>query len=626
LSEMQEINQQLYWDILPEQYGQSYANPTYAVQKLSGEYGQILSFLYTEWRAGIAYAFENRVHELTILHELFLQIYHCFEEDEEPNHGVLKDIVYWYASDYCDVFLAERVEEQINPERSFATDLIMNGNLEDDRYLYQFGEYITENELKTTAHLRSLSEETLQKMADVYTEGYRMGFINTGKDLSKKSVVNIHYRLGFEKVVRLAIANFAKMGLQPTAYRTAVSVITKREQYKTGYYGAVANKQYEYDHRSDQAIFMDKRYIERKLDVTKHVLEQNKELAAQHAGPAVIEIFGEEPFAPLANPEAISYSENQRALRVMYDSKQGQLVNQYIKGEERSFTIIAYPAPEIGPNYPEIFDEIVRINTLDAKLYERIQQTMIDALDQGEYVHILGKGENQTDLKVQLATLSDPEKETLFENCVADVNIPVGEVFTSPKLQGTDGILHVSKVYLEELQYRDLKITFTDGMVTDYSCANFAAEEEGKKFIFDNIMHNHKTLPLGELAIGTNTTAYVVAQKYGIEDKMPILIAEKMGPHFAIGDTCYNWSEDIKVYNPNGKEIIAKENTISALRKEDVAKAYFQCHTDITIPYEELEEISVFTKAGKRIILLADGKFVLAGTEALNEPFEEGKR
>ena len=102
---------------------------------------------------------------------------------------------------------------------------------------------------------------------------------------------------------------------------------------------------------------------------------------------------------------------------------------------------------------------------------------------------------------------------------------------------------------------------------------------------------------------------------------MPILIAEKMGPHFAVGDTCYSWSEDIRVYNPNGKEIVAKDNTVSMLRKEDVAKAYFQCHTDITIPYEELEEISVVTKDGNDIILLKDGRFVLEGTEALNEPF-----
>ena len=103
---------------------------------------------------------------------------------------------------------------------------------------------------------------------------------------------------------------------------------------------------------------------------------------------------------------------------------------------------------------------------------------------------------------------------------------------------------------------------------------------------------------------------------------MPILIAEKTGPHFAVGDTCYSWSEDIRVYNPNGKEIVAKDNSVSVNRKEDVSKAYFNCHTYITIPYEELEEICVVTKDGKHIILIKDGRFVLPGTEVLNQPLE----
>ena len=137
-------------------------------------------------------------------------------------------------------------------------------------------------------------------------------------------------------------------------------------------------------------------------------------------------------------------------------------------------------------------------------------------------------------MTVQLISLKDKSKETKFENCVADVNIPVGEVFTSPVLEGTKGTLHVSKVYLNGLQYKDLEFHFEDGRVTDYTCGNFASEEENKKYIYDNVLHNHESLPLGEFAIGTNTTAYVTAKKYGIEEKMPILIAEKTGPHFAV--------------------------------------------------------------------------------------------
>lgn len=623
LDELKRENESIYADVVGDQYDTSYANPAYAVSLFGEEIGQLLSFLYIELRGEIAYVYEQQVEYLAICNELFIEIYNCFEGTLTPDYKELKEIVYWYASDYCDVFVADRIEEQLNPECSFAADIVTKSNLNDLRYLYQYGEYVSENEWKTAEHLNTLPQKTIDQMADVYTEGYRIGFVNAGIDLSKKSVVNIRYTLGFERVIKKAIENFEQMGLRPTIYRAAVSVLTKRQHYKVGYYGAIANKQYEYDHRQDQGLFLDKKFMERKLDVMKNAYEKYRELAGEHAGPAVMEIFGEEPFAPVQKPESVVLTEKQEKLSVLFDSKSGQLTNQYIKGDERSFTIVAYPVPEIGAQYKEIFDEVIRINTLDANVYKNVQQALIDALDKGEYVHILGKDKNETDLKVQLYRLSDPAKETIFENCVADVNIPVGEVFTSPVLEGTNGVLNVSKVYLNELQYRDLKITFEDGKITEYTCSNFEDEEQSKKYIKSNILHNHDTLPLGEFAIGTNTTAYVVAKKYQIEDKMPILIAEKMGPHFAVGDTCYSWSEENKLYNPDGKEIVAKDNSVSILRKEDVSKAYFQCHTDITIPYEELEEIAVVTEKGERIMLLKDGHFVLSGTEILNEPLKE---
>jgi leucyl aminopeptidase (aminopeptidase T) len=223
---------------------------------------------------------------------------------------------------------------------------------------------------------------------------------------------------------------------------------------------------------------------------------------------------------------------------------------------------------------------------------------------------------------VVLHPLNDPEKETIFENCVADVNIPVGEVFTSPVLEGTEGVLHVSQVYLGEYSYENLEIHFKDGKITDYTCTNFATDEENKKYIFDNVLYKHDTLPIGEFAIGTNTTAYTMARKYGIADKLPILIAEKTGPHFAVGDTCYSQEEEVHTFNPNGKEIIAKENSCSILRKEDMSKAYFNCHTDITIPYDELALIEVLCSDGRRLPIIKDGRFVVDGCEELNKPLD----
>ena len=159
-------------------------------------------------------------------------------------------------------------------------------------------------------------------------------------------------------------------------------------------------------------------------------------------------------------------------------------------------------------------------------------------------------------------------------------------------------------------------------MVTEYTCGNFESEEENRRYIRENVLHHHDTLPMGEFAIGTNTTAYAAARKYDIAGCLPILIAEKMGPHFAVGDTCYSWAEDTAVYNPDGKEIIARDNEISILRKTDIGKAYLGCHTDITIPYEELGKIEVICSDGTRIPVIENGRFVLEGTEELNVPLE----
>lgn len=618
LEQLRQRNHELYEDILEENYETSFANPSYAVERLGEEFGPLLAFLYKELRGDIVYAYESRLEQIAIRNELFIEIYNCFEDGVVPEEKEIRDILYWFVSDYSDVITEYRIREQLDSQLSFATDIIMEADLSDLRYLYRFGEYITENELGIAAFLNSLSEEEIQKMADVYTEGYRMGFVRAGKDLSIKDTVRIVYHLGFERVIRSAVRNFEKMNLKPVICRTAVDVISPG----AGYEGASVNKQYHYDHKDDRALFLDKAYMERRLCVLRNAYEKYKTLAAKIAGPAVMEIFGEKPFAPQAKKEAMKLSDKQQKIAVELANSISSLTDEYIKGEERSFTIIAFPMPEIGEPFEEIFREIIRINTLDYKLYEDVQQTIINALDEGDYVHIKGMNGNCTDLKVNLYQLKDAQKETIFENCVADVNIPVGEVFTSPVLAGTDGVLYVSSVYLGELEYRELKLTFTDGMVSDYTCGNFEEEEENIRYIRENLLRHHDTLPMGEFAIGTNTTAYVVTKKYNLAPKMPILIAEKMGPHFAVGDTCYSWEEDVKVYNPDGKEIVARENEVSKNRKEDVSKAYYNCHTDITIPYDELGSITIVCKDGSTIPLIEKGRFVLAGTEELNRPFQ----
>lgn len=97
--------------------------------------------------------------------------------------------------------------------------------------------------------------------------------------------MNIRYCLGFERIIRQAVKNFADMGLESIIYRAAVSRVNMRENNKIGYYASSPNRQYDYDHKGDAALFMDKAFVERKLGVMKTTFEEYKELSKGHAGP-----------------------------------------------------------------------------------------------------------------------------------------------------------------------------------------------------------------------------------------------------------------------------------------------------------------------------------------------------
>lgn len=606
-----EWTENLYEEIAGDNYETSYANPAYCVEKFGEKIGQYLCWFYARFRDSIVAAFEEDEEEVTRCMELFLQVVSVLSLEEETER-YLKETIYYDVHDYAEDRIEKNIHDLLCPEETLIYNIVMKSDFSNTDYLYRYGEYITENEIRMAEFLGKMPIEKLSAMASTYTEGYRKGFEIAGIDLTKKKTVQIRYHIGFEPMVRQAVLQFEKMGLKPVFTR-------KTNTQAVGVVSTSPNKQYQYDHRFDDALYLNHALVQERLKISEKVFESYREEASLYAGPAVIEVFGEKLFSPKVKKESPAYKKEQEELSVSYRRDYSLLQNRYIPQDSYSFTIIAYPIPEIGDNFEDVFEETVKVNTLDMEEYKQIQQHLIDALDLGEKVHVTGRGKNHTDIWIRLHELTEPAKQTNFENCLADVNIPVGEVFTSPKLTGTNGVLHVTQVYLNELRYENLEFSFTDGMVTSYSCSNYEKEEEGRKYIKENILHNRETLPIGEFAIGTNTTAYVMGRKFGIEAKLPILIAEKTGPHFALGDTCYSMSEDVVLHNPDGKEIIAKENECSALRNTDISKAYFNCHTDVTIPYDELGDIIVFTKTGETVTLIRNGRFVLPGTERLNE-------
>lgn len=478
-------------------------------------------------------------------------------------------------------------------------DIVFNADLNSYNYLYYYGENITENQLKIVDYFNSISEDKITSMANCIIESFLRGVKDSNIDISTKNYAVLLYPIGFEKLAKkVCILLEGKL-----------NIILRVDSNKF-------DKQLSYNHRYDYNFYLTKEYINNYLSCFKTELEKNVDTYSKYAGPIYIETFGENRFIPENGYEVFEKDKELAQLSSSFDTEFSILYQEYIR-KNSSFTIISYPCSEIGKDFEKIFDDTITINTLDNDKYEKIHQNIINTLDTAKSVHITGRNGNKTDLTVALSNLENPKTQTLFENCCAAVNVPVGEVFTSPKLKGTNGILHVSEIYLRGWKFVDLFLKIKDGMIAEYSCQNFPTQKENDEYINEHLLYDNKTLPMGEFAIGTNTHAYVMGNKYNINDKLDILIAEKTGPHFAFGDTCYSMDEETIVYNPDGKEIIAKDNEISILRKTDKSKAYFGVHTDVTIPYYELGDITAITENGN-IPIIQNGKFVLPGTEELN--------
>ena len=605
--ELLKENNEFYAEFLPENYSKSYVNPTYCVEVFGDKFGQLMSCFYLNYRQYRIYVFKHKIFTIEEYNRLFIDVFN-FIKNNKIEYDSLKEIITSInKKDLTEEIIRNR-KERLDKNFKFYRDIAENSDLNDLRYLFKYPRYITENEIKTAKFFLNYNQEKIEKLARFVVEAYIRSFAITGKDISKKSIVRVLYTIGEEKIIRQIIKSLNNNSLD-----ILINSVSSTQP----------NEQFPYDHRFDNALFFDEEFVNSRGKSIEIAFETCKEMMAELSGDIIIRSFGEKPFAPVNKKECLRLTPEQSKLLKIFQNNIGKLNLKYSIREETSFTIIAFPNPEIGDNFEKIFEDILEINMLENDKYELIQQKMIDTLDRADYVHIKGKGDNLTDIKVKMQELKNPLKETIFANCLADINIPLGEVYTSPQLKETNGTLHIEEIFLKGLKYINLKLVFEDGFVSEYSCNNFENEIENKKYIEENLFFPNKTLPIGEFAIGTNTLAYVIAKKHNIMDILPILIIEKMGPHFAIGDTCFSWSEDKKVYNLlNNKEMIAKDNEKSILRKTNIDEAYTNRHTDITLPYEIIEFIAAITKEDEKIDIIRDGRFVLAGTEELNKPFD----
>ncbi len=604
LKELQADQELLWGDILPGNYGKSFTNPAFCCDCFGKLLGPVMAVLAAYFRRGTADVDTHRRFMLAARLRFFFTIhYHMTHE------RVLAENVTVLLRKQLMNLLSEEIglsmTEFYVPLNSGRLDRIESAKLNEPYYLYTLGVYVTDEALSLNKFMNELSEDKLTQLSRAFTKAYRDAFTRDRKDLRRKSSVGIIYPLGMERFAYAAAADFRE------SYRF-VPYIQEIEFTHP-------NRQYVYDHRFDLAAVLDEDYLKAYLAEYGKWCEDNAAVLKAFAGPAVLSTFGEEPFIPQANNRALSFSSEQQALYSQLEQGRNASLRTFADEANEAFTMAAYPSPLIGDRFAELFDRMFEINTLDGTRYERVQSALINALDKGSSVSIKGKAPNETELTVALQPIANPHRQTNFYNLLADCNVPLGEVYTSPQLAGTNGLLHAESIYLDGLHFENLKLSFKEGYISDYSCTNFASEEENRRYIAENLLLPFETLPMGEFAIGTNTTAYCMAEEFGIVRLLPILIMEKTGPHFAIGDTCYAECEDIAVYNPDRKEVLARENEKTAQRRENPELAYTYLHTDITLPYDSIERITVNTERGG-IDLIRSGRFVLPGTDILNEP------
>ena len=181
LQELERHNESCFIDLMGRNYETSYANPDWAYAQLGETFGQLLSAVAAELRSLPAFIYEQDLEGITIRLELFVEIYCAFAESfeetkEAPEYSRIRDIFYWFASDYAELTAEHAIRHTVDWGQRFALDIIENADLSDIRYLFWFGEYIADDQWKLAEHLNGLPEEKIQKIADTYTEGFRKGF------------------------------------------------------------------------------------------------------------------------------------------------------------------------------------------------------------------------------------------------------------------------------------------------------------------------------------------------------------------------------------------------------------------------------------------------------------------
>ena len=592
---LQQENESFYHEINHE-YAICYANPRYTKQILDASISDVASILYYEITMLAEAVFQHNVVQIDYVCNKFNAFVNAVQVGEDVILACMK---------LMDNELVSLEKETLRIQytsNNFATKLQNNVDLNDIRYLFRYGIYISESEIKNAELMKDADNTFVYSLAKQMVDCYLKGFYLDNKVVTQRSVSRVIQIVGLEKVAH-QIMNY----LNELDKEGIIASLVYRNIHPQ----AVS------DYQKCSAFYQSKENNEVEIKAYETALAYYEKELKAHAGNVIMVSFGQnkaeiESYDSLIKANSKLLKETTMKKKFMFEA--------YVPKAEISYTGMAYPVAEISDKpFKEIFDAIMKINLMDDAIWIDIHEVLIAALNKGEKVHLKGYNGNQTDLMVMLNELEDENTQSNFINCSSASNIPTGEVFTSPKLRGSHGLLHIQKVRLSKIEFSNIKLVIEDGCTKSHSCENTDDKQQNDKLMNDYIFHDRESLPMGEFALGTNTYAYSLAKELGVLYKLHTLIYEKLGPHIAIGDTCFAFSEtQERISKYNHKRFVATDNEISIKRLEDPKEAYFGLHYDLTVPYDEIGSIVVYNRDGSTTEIVKDGRIVLAGCEYMN--------
>ncbi len=309
------IQERLYAAMRPEVYAHSYLNPVYACDRMGTAYGRIFSMLYAELTSFYPSLMEGRYQMLCLYAELFVELYNRME-DPETTQEHLQGAIHSFMRDNSELFNENLVRAMLDPACDYFTSILQEADLSDPSYLYRYGLPVGAGERERYAHLNNCSQGELQTMSETFVTEFLHGAEGVNPDPHRKQTVQICYPIGMERMVRAVALEFDRKGIQVTP----------------GPYADPVNRQFDFDHAEDRALWLDKAYVERSLETLRCILEERKLQAAGYIGTAVIGDSDKEQFLPQENPARLTCHKRQNDLAAYEEDAACRIAEEYIHG------------------------------------------------------------------------------------------------------------------------------------------------------------------------------------------------------------------------------------------------------------------------------------------------------